>query len=89
MDGTDYLGGGISIRYPNGEKESMSIAAGRHVSSFRAEAMALTTALRWLDEGKKCGNLLILTDSQALVRKLGGAEKSISEQENETWRLIY
>ncbi|GFR98226.1 Gag-Pol polyprotein [Elysia marginata] len=39
---------------------------------------------------KKCGNLLILTDSQPLVRKLeGGAEKSISELENETWRLIY
>ncbi|GFS10159.1 ribonuclease H [Elysia marginata] len=90
MDGTDYVGGGISIRYPNGEKESMSIAAGRHGSSFRAEAMALTTALRWLDERKKCRNLLILTDSQALVRKLeGGAEKSISELENETWRLIY
>ncbi|GFR97383.1 reverse transcriptase [Elysia marginata] len=90
MDGTDYLGGGISIRYPNGEIESMSIAAGRHGSSFRAEAMALTTALRWLDEGKKCGNLLILIDSQALVRKLeGDAEKSISELENETWRLIY
>ncbi|GFR81314.1 reverse transcriptase-like protein [Elysia marginata] len=85
MDGTDYLGGGISIRYPNGEKESMSIAAGRHGRSFRAEAMALTTALRWFDEGKKCGNLLILTDSQALVHKLeGGAEKSISELENET-----
>ncbi|GFR87311.1 Gag-Pol polyprotein [Elysia marginata] len=73
-----------------GEKESMSIAAGRHGSSFRAEAMVLTTALRWLDEGKKGGNLLILTDSQALVRKLErGAEKSISELENETWRLIY
>ncbi|GFR60808.1 ribonuclease H [Elysia marginata] len=90
MDGIDYLDGGISIRYPNGEKESMSIAAGRHGSSFRAEAMALTTALRWLDVGEKCGNLLILTDSQALVRKLErGAEKSISELQKETWRLIY
>ncbi|GFS12845.1 RNA-directed DNA polymerase from mobile element jockey [Elysia marginata] len=85
-DGVFFLGGGILV-IEKEERHSLSIAAGRYGSSYRAESMALKKALSWLQEREKEGTInLYNTDSQSLVRRL---EKGPTSLENEIWTLIH
>ncbi|GFR66859.1 reverse transcriptase (RNA-dependent DNA polymerase) [Elysia marginata] len=51
-DGGFFLGGGILV-IEKEERHSLSIAAGRYGSSYRAESRALKKALNWLQERER------------------------------------
>ncbi|GFR64665.1 ribonuclease H [Elysia marginata] len=87
-DGVFFLGGGILV-IEKEERHSLSIAAGRYGSSYRAESMALKKALSWLQEREKEGTINLYTDSQSLVRRLEeGPTLTKTSLENEMWTEI-
>ncbi|GFR81592.1 reverse transcriptase (RNA-dependent DNA polymerase) [Elysia marginata] len=88
-DGGFFLGGGILV-IEKEERHSLSIAAGRYGSSYRAESMALKKALSWLQKREKEGAINLYTDSQSLVRRLEeGHTLTKTSLENEMWTLIH
>ncbi|GFS04225.1 ribonuclease HI [Elysia marginata] len=88
-DSVFFLGGGILV-IENEEIHSLSIAAGRYGSSYRAESMALKKALSWLQEREKEDTINLYMDSQSLVRRLEeGPTLTEISLKNKMWTLIH
>jgi ribonuclease HI len=64
-------GGGIFIKFPDGNSISRSVATGQHSTNFRAEASALLTAAQTLNQKDRLpGHTVILTDCRSLLQSL-------------------
>ena len=73
INGTSNGGGGIIIKWPDGQTTTTSIAAGRWCTSYRAEIAAILEALDTVQKEGKNRNakrIRIHTDSQAALSRL-------------------
>ena len=81
-------GSGIFIVEQNKTTELFK-PAGKLTSSFKAELVAVHTALEWINENKKTGSINIITDSKSVIQKLkSGTSSSTSEIEAAVWNLL-
>nr|KAG5696844.1 hypothetical protein BaRGS_030968 [Batillaria attramentaria] len=69
-------GGGVFIRLPDGTHVSKSVATGHYSTNFRAEATALLTAAKTLNQMENLpDHTAILTDCRALLQSLQTRER--------------
>nr|KAG5709635.1 hypothetical protein BaRGS_001685 [Batillaria attramentaria] len=72
-------GGGVFIRLPDGTHVSKSVATGHYSTNFRAEATALLTAAKTLNQMENLpDHTAILTDCRALLQSLQTRERESS-----------
>lgn len=85
-------GSGVIIKRSGNQDEIIRVPAGSYASSFRSELIAIQTALDWIRQNIETNNsskILVLSDSQSVLKKLKSGPKSArSDSEIKIWEHL-
>ena len=70
-------GGGVYIKFSNGNTESKSFSTGKNSTNYRAEAKAILTAVQTLNNSEFTSNsTVILTDCRSILESIQSGEET-------------
>ena len=86
----EHCGSGVLIiEEHTQERHSISLPAGRYGSSFRAAAVAIHTAMKWLRDSESQGTFNILTDSLSVRKDLSSGPGHVrSTLQDDIWDAL-
>ena len=87
--GTHNAGSGVFIQQPNKENISIKVPAGSVASSYKAELIAITEALMWIQSNNLSSQtIIILTDSKSVLQKIqSGPDRASTKSEWKIWSI--